>query len=74
MRIELIQIAALFAADVALPGVALAVAAFVQKVQSLVWEGDPTVGTLQPAAALLRPSRRRRFAARVLTTGRRAVV
>lgn len=40
MGVELVHVAALLAADVALPGVGVAVAALVQEVQGGVGEGD----------------------------------
>lgn len=47
MGVELVHVAHLFAADVALPRVALAVAALVQEVQRLVGELDAAEQTLQ---------------------------
>lgn len=47
MRIELINIRACFGADVTLPRVRLAVAAFVQKVECLVGELDAAVGAAE---------------------------
>lgn len=47
MRIKLIDVSALLPADIALPGVALAVAALVQEVKCLVREPDPAEDALQ---------------------------
>lgn len=65
MRVELVEVAALLAAYVALPRVALAVAALVQEVQGLVRERDPAVGALEAQQPLLGPRGARRLAPRV---------
>lgn len=49
MRVELVQIAALLPANIALPWVTLAVTTFVEEVQRLIWKRDATVGALEAA-------------------------
>lgn len=63
MRVELIQVTALFPADVTLPRVALAVASLVKEVKCLVWECDAAVCALKPKDPLLRPAGAGRFPA-----------
>lgn len=53
MRIEFVHIVALFAADVALPRIALGMAALVQKVQCLIGEFDAAEKALQHAFAAM---------------------
>lgn len=65
MRVELVQIAALLPANIALPRVTLAVTTFVKEVQRLIWKRDATVGALEAARPRIRPGRGGRFAPRV---------
>lgn len=65
MRVELVQIAALLPANIALPRVTLAVTTFVEEVQRLIWKRDATVGALEAARARIWPGRGRWFAPRV---------
>lgn len=54
MRVELVHVVHLFAADVALPRVALAVAALVQEVEGLVRKLDAAEQALQISFAVQR--------------------
>lgn len=65
MRVELVQIAALLPANIALPRVTLAVTTFMEEVQRLIWKRDATVGALKAARARIWPGRGRWFAPRV---------
>lgn len=67
--VELVDVAALLAADVALPGVGVAVAALVQEVERGVGERDGAEGAHQRAQQRRLARRRRRHAA---LHGRRA--
>lgn len=55
MGVELVDVAHLFTADIALPWVALAVAALVEEVQRLVGELDAAEETLQMSFGLGSP-------------------
>lgn len=57
MRVELVQIAALLPANIALPRVTLAVTTFVEEVQRLIRKRDATVGALEAARARIWPGR-----------------
>lgn len=74
MRVELVQIAALLPANIALPWVTLAVTTFVEEVQRLIWKRDATVGALETARARIWPGRGRRLAPRVWIRINAAVV
>lgn len=65
MRVELVQIAALLPANIALPRITLAVTTFMEEVQRLIWKRDATVGALEAARARIWPGRGRWFAPRV---------
>lgn len=65
MRVELVQIAALLPANIALPRVTLAVTTFVEEVQRLIWKRNATVGTLEAARTRIWPGRGRWFTPRV---------
>lgn len=65
MRVELVQIAALLPANIALPWVTLAVTTFMEEVQRLIRKRDATVGALEAARAGIRPGRGRWLAPRV---------
>lgn len=65
MRIELVQIAALLPANIALPRVTLAVTTFMEEVQRLIRKRNATVSTLEAARAGIRSGRGRWFASRV---------
>lgn len=65
MRVELVQIAALLPANIALPRVTLAVTTFVEEVQRLIRKRDSTVSTLEATCARIRPRRGGRLAPRV---------
>lgn len=65
MRIELVQIAALLPANIALPRITLAVTTFVKEVQRLIRKRDATVGTLESARTWIRPGRGGRFTPRM---------
>lgn len=65
MRVELVQIAALLPADIALPRITLAVTTFVEEVQRLIWKRDTTVGALKAARTRIWPGRGGWFAPRV---------
>lgn len=74
MRIELIEVAALLAAYIALPRIAVTVTTLVQKIKSLVGKRYSTVRALQTARTRIRPRRRRWFASRVRVTARAVTV
>lgn len=74
MRVELVQIAALLPANIALPRVTLAVTTFVKEVQRLIRKRDSTVSTLEPTCARIRPRRSGRLASRVWIRIRATVV
>lgn len=74
MRVELVQIAALLPANIALPWVTLAVTTFVEEVQRLIWKRDATVGALEAARARIWPGRGGRLAPRVWIRINAAVV
>lgn len=74
MRVELVQIAALLPANIALPRVTLAVTTFVEEVQRLIRKRDSTVSTLEATCARIRPRRGGRLAPRVRIGIRAAVV
>lgn len=74
MRVELVQIAALLPANIALPWVTLAVTTFVEEVQRLIWKRDATVGALEAARARIWPRRSGRLAPRVWIRINAAVV
>lgn len=57
MRVELVQIAALLPANIALPRVTLAVTTFVEEIQRLIRKRDATVGALKAARTRIRPGR-----------------
>lgn len=61
MGVELVDVAALFPADVALPGVGVAVAALVQEVQGGVGERDGAEGAHQGRRQQRRVAVRRRY-------------
>lgn len=65
MRVELVQIAALLPANIALPRVTLAVTTFVEEVQRLIRKRDATVGALEAARARIRSGRGGWFASRM---------
>lgn len=65
MRVELVQIAALLPANIALPRVTLAVTTFMEKVQRLIRKRDATMSALEAARARIRPGRGRWLAPRV---------
>jgi len=65
MRIELVQIAALLPANIALPRVTFAVTTFVEEVQRLIRKRNATMSALKTARARIRPGRGRRLASRV---------
>lgn len=65
MRVELVQIAALLPANIALPRVTLAVTTFMEKVQRLIRKRDATMSALEAARARIRPGRGRWLASRV---------
>lgn len=65
MRVELIQIAALLPANIALPRVTFAVTTFMKKVQRLIWKCDATMGALKATRTRIGPSRGRWFTPRV---------
>lgn len=54
MRVELVHVVHLLAADIALPRIALAVTALVQEVERLVGELDPAEQTLEVSLAVQR--------------------
>lgn len=74
MRVELVQIAALLPANIALPRVTLAVTTFVEEVQRLIRKRDSTVSTLEATCARIRPRRGGRLAPRVRIGIRAAVI
>lgn len=74
MRVELVKIAALLAANIALPWITLAVAALVQKVQRLIRKRNAAVGALEAARARIGPGRSRRLASRIGIRDAAAVV
>lgn len=74
MRVELVKIAALLPANIALPWVTLAVAALVQKVQRLIRKRDAAVGALEAARARIGPGRSGRLASRIGIRDAAAVV
>lgn len=65
MRVELVQIAALLPANIALPRITLAVTTFMEEVQRLIRKRDATVGALETACARIRPGRGGWFASRM---------
>lgn len=65
MRVELVQIAALLSANIALPRVTLAVTTFVEEVQRLIRKRNATVSALEAARTRIRPGRSGWLAPRV---------
>jgi len=65
MRIELVQIAALLPANIALPRVTFAVTTFVEEVQRLIRKRNATMSALKTARTRIRPGRGRWLASRV---------
>lgn len=65
MRVELVQIAALLPANIALPRVTLAVTTFVKEVQRLIRKRDATVSALEAARTRIRSGRSGWLAPRV---------